>query len=111
MKFSGKIGFWLKDVETKPGVYKSDIVERKYTGDVLKNIRNFQSAENQQNENLRINNRLSILSDLYIKQNWSSIKYVLWNDVKWKVNSVDLGSYPRVVLELGGVYNGKTGSS
>lgn len=111
MKFSGKIGFWLKDVETKPGVYKSDIVERKYTGDVLKNIRNFQSAENQQNENLRINNRLSILSDLYMKQNWSSIKYVLWNDVKWKVNSVDLGSYPRVVLELGGVYNGKAGSS
>lgn len=111
MKFSGKIGFWTKDVETKPGVYKSGIVEKSYVGDVLKNIRNFQSAENQQNENLRLNNRISIISDLYMQKNWGSIKYVTWNSVNWKVSSVDIGSYPRVILELGGVYNGKTGSS
>lgn len=111
MKFSGKIGFWTKDVETKPGVYKSGIVEKFYVGDVLKNIRNFQSAENQQNENLRLNNRISIISDLYMQKNWGSIKYVTWNGVNWKVSSVDIGSYPRVILELGGIYNGKTGST
>lgn len=60
MKFSGKIGFWLGDIKTKPGIYKSNIVEKTYTGDVLKNIRNFQSDENQINDNLRVNNRLSI---------------------------------------------------
>lgn len=108
MKFSGKIGFWTKDVETKPGVYKSGIVEKTYTGDVKRNIRRFQSAENQQNENLRISNQLSIISDLYMQKNWGSIKYVIWNDVKWSVSSVDVGSYPRVILELGGLYNGKT---
>lgn len=111
MKFSGKIGFWTKDIETKPGVYKPGIVEKSYVGDVLKNIRNFQSAENQQNENLRLNNRISIISDLYMQKNWGSIKYVTWNGVNWKVSSVDVGSYPRVILELGGVYNGKTGST
>lgn len=111
MKFSGKIGFWLRDVKTKQGVYKPEIVEKSYTGEVLKNIRNFQSVENQQNDNLRINNRLSIISDLYMQRNWSSIKYVVWNGVKWKVSSVDIGSYPRAILELGGVYNGKTGST
>lgn len=108
MKFSGKIGFWEKDEEMKPGVFKPKIVEKSYTGDVLRNIRRFQTVENQQNDNLVISNRLSILSDLYMQKNWSSIKYVFWNNVKWKVNSVDIGSYPRVIIELGGVYNGKS---
>lgn len=111
MKFSGKIGFWMKDVETKPGVFKSEIIEKEYTGDVLKNIRRFQMEENKQNENLTINNRLSIIGNLFMQKNWPSIKYVLWNDVKWKVTSVDVGSYPRILLELGGVYNGKNSSS
>lgn len=111
MKFSGKIGFWMKDVETKPGVFKSEIIEKEYTGDVLKNIRRFQMEENKQNENLTINNRLSIIGNLFMQKNWPSIKYVLWNDVKWKVTSVDVGSYPRILLELGGIYNGKNSSS
>lgn len=108
MKFSGKIGFWIEDVETKPGVFKPQVIEKNYTGDVLRNIRRFQSAENQQNENLIVNNKLSIISDLYLQQNWGSIKYVSWNGVNWQVSSVDVGSFPRIVLELGGVYNGKT---
>lgn len=111
MKFSGQIGFWKKDTEVKPGVYKSAIVEKNYTGDVLKNSRNFQSVENQQNDNLVVNNRLSIISDVYLQQNWSSIKYVVWNGVKWKVKSVDVIPHPRVIVELGGVYNGTTSTS
>lgn len=111
MKFSGKVGFWLKDVETKPGVYKPGIVEKHYTGDVLRNSRRFQQVENQQNENLRITNRLSIISDLYMQKNWGSVKYVSWNGVNWSVSSVDISSYPRVILELGGVYNGKTSTT
>lgn len=111
MKFSGKVGFWITDHETKPGVYEPMIVEKSYVGDVQKNTRRFQSVENQQNENLVVNNRLSIISDLYMKKYWGSIKYVLWNGVKWKVISIDIESYPRVILELGGVYNGKTPST
>lgn len=111
MKFSGQIAFWKKDTEVKPGVYKPSIVEKNYAGDVLKNSRNFQSVENQQNDNLVVNNRLSIISDLYLQLNWSSIKYVVWNGVKWKAKSVDLTPYPRVIIELGGVYNGTTSTS
>lgn len=107
MKFSGIIGFWKKDIEIKPGVYKPGTIEKSYVGDVLANTRRFQSVENQQNDNLRITNRLSIISDLYMQKNWSSIKYVVWNDVNWSVSSIDVSQYPRVILELGGVYNGK----
>lgn len=106
MKFSGIIGFWTNDVVTTPGVYRPGIIEKKYTGDVLKNIRRFQSVENQQNDDLKLNNRLSIISDLYMQKNWSSIKYVVWNGVKWSVTAVDV-NYPRIILDLGGVYNGK----
>lgn len=111
MKFSGQIGFWKKDIEVKSGVYKPSIVEKNYVGDVLKNSRNFQSVENQQNDNLVVSNRLSIISDIYLQQNWSSIKYVVWNGVKWKVKSVDVIPHPRVIIELGGVYNETTSTS
>lgn len=111
MKFSGTIGFWLKDVEKYPGVYQADIVEKSYVGDVLQNTRRFQTAENQQNENLRITNRLSIISDLYMQKNWASIKYVKWNGAVWSVSSIDIGSFPRIIIEVGGIYNGKTAST
>lgn len=104
MKFYGKVGFWKEEVEVKPGVFKSLIISRPYFGEVLKNRRNFQSSE-YQNDTFTTNNQISILADLYLQQNWTSIKYVEWNGVKWKVNSVDV-EYPRVTLTLGGVYNG-----
>lgn len=104
MKFSGKVGFWVKDIETSPGMWDSKIVERSYTGNVLEYIRRFQN-ESKQNEDLALDNQISILSDLYARDNWMSIKYVDWNGVRWKVSSVRL-SYPRIILQLGGVYNG-----
>lgn len=111
MKFSGTIGFWKKDVETKPGVYKSQIIEKRYVGDILSNSRRFQSSENQQTEDLRVTSRISIMSDLYMRQNWGSVKYVFWNGMNWSVSSVDITPYPRIILELGGIYNGKTGAT
>lgn len=106
MKFSGKIGFCIKDVEVKPGVYKPQIVEKSYVWDILQDKRRFQTVENQQNKDLKLANRISIISNLYMQTNWSSIKYVFWNNVKWEVTSIDISPYPRVILELGGVYNG-----
>lgn len=105
MKFSGKIGFWQGNIRIKPGVDKDRIVEKTYTGNVLRNIRRLNPAENQQNEDLKLNNQISIISRDLI-ENWNSIRYVVWNNVKWKVTSVDISNYPRITIELGGVYNG-----
>lgn len=104
MKFSGTIGFWCEDVETKPGVFKSQIKELPYCGDVLKDKRSFKTSE-YQNDNFTITNQISIIADLYLQKNWPSIKYINWKGVKWKVLSVDVG-YPRITLSIGGVYNG-----
>lgn len=104
MKFSGIVGFWEGDVEVRPGVWQSNIIERSYTGDILRFTHRFQNA-NKQNEDFTVNNQISILGDLYALQNWASIKYVVWGGSKWKVTSIDV-SFPRLTLELGGLYNG-----
>ena len=104
MKFYGTIGFWMKSKEVSPGIYKPEIIERSYTGDVSWANRHYQGSE-YQNENLRLNNQISILSDLYAQQNFASIRYVVWNGVKWRVTNVEM-NYPRLVLTIGSVYNG-----
>jgi len=105
MKFVGKVGFWASEVEVSPGVYRSKIIEKDYTGNVYKNTRMFQGGEDRQNDNLVPSNQVSIISDLYARDNWNSIRYVVWNGVKWKVTNVDVG-FPRLTLTIGGVYNG-----
>lgn len=107
MKFSGKIGFLTDEKEVSPGVWKPVIEEHQYVGDVLRNRRYFQVSSEKQNVDLDVSNQISILSDLYAQQNWSSIRYVIWNGVKWQVKSIDV-AYPRLTLDLGGVYNENT---
>lgn len=106
MKFSGSVGFWLGDVKVKPGVYQPNIIERPYAGDVLANRRRFQPAENTTNEDLFLSNQISVLSDLFMQDNWPSIRYVVWKGTAWKVTNVEI-NYPRLTLDLGGVYNGQ----
>lgn len=104
MKFSGKVGFWEGDKETSPDVYRPVIKEYPYVGDVYQNTRKFQSSTETTNEDLLTTNQISILSDLYMRENWPSIKYVFWNGIKWKVTNVQV-NYPRITLILGGMYN------
>ena len=104
MRFCGVVGFWIDDVETTPGVFKPKIVEKKYVGDIRNRIKRWQEND-QQNDYLKINNTISIVSDVFARQNYTSIKYVICNGRKLKVNSVTI-DYPRLTLEIGGDYNG-----
>lgn len=106
MKFSGVVGFLKEHEKTKPGVWKPSFEEKPYFGDVLVNNRRYVENSDKQNDDFTITNRISILSDLYAQQNWKSIRYVVWNGLKWKVSNVDLINYPRLILEIGGIYNG-----
>ena len=101
-KYYGSIGY-AETVEIRPGVWIEQIVERNYYGDVTRNQRRWQSGENL-NDNLNINNQISIVSDPYARENFHAIRYITWMGSKWKVNTVEV-NYPRLVLEIGGVYN------
>lgn len=109
MKFYGKVGFWIEDVENSPGVYQSKIIEKTYFGDITRNDRKWQERQ-QQNDEMKVNNSISILSDIFAQRNYTSIKYVILNGIKLKVNSVTL-DYPRIKLEIGGEYNGENSAN
>ena len=102
-KWYGEIGF-AKTVETKPGVYEEQFTKRNYYGDVVRNSRRLQSAD-QLNDNINVSNQISIVSDPYVDQHCSSIAYVEYMGAKWKVTDVEV-QYPRLILSIGGVWNG-----
>ena len=103
MKWYGSIGY-AETVETSPGVWTEQITERKYYGDVIKNTRMLQNA-NQVNDNINISNSISIIADPYANQNFHSIRYITFMGTKWKISNIDV-QYPRLILATGGVYNG-----
>ena len=102
-KWAGKIGFAVPK-ETTPGVWKDEIVQRTYYGDMTRNIRRLQSSGNF-NDNLVIANELSIIADPYANENFHAIRYAEFMGTKWKISSVQV-QFPRLILELGEVYNG-----
>ena len=56
-KFYGVIGYAVTE-ETKPGVWAEKIIERMYYGDLTRNTRRLQSAE-QLNDNINVANEIS----------------------------------------------------
>lgn len=103
-KFYGVVGY-AETKETLPGVWENIFVERKYTGDVLRNIKRWEAGENL-NDNLTVNNYFSIVADAYAYQNFFAMRYVEWMGVRWKINTVEV-QRPRLLLTIGGVYNGE----
>lgn len=101
-KYYGKIGY-AETVETEPGVWEENIVERSYFGDFVRNTRHLQSSDNL-NDNINISNEISIVSDPYANQNFHTMRYLEWMGAKWKITKVEV-SYPRLILTVGGVFN------
>lgn len=101
-RYSGMIGF-AEQVETAPGVWREKIVEHYYKGDVTRNqIRWNQGSE--MNDDLRVDNEISIIPDPFLDVHLPAIRYVTWMGSKWKVVSFMIRS-PRVVLQIGGPYH------
>jgi hypothetical protein len=102
-KFYGVVGY-SETTETTKGVWTETITERYYSGDVIKNTGQWQSGTNL-NDNLTINNSISIVADPFAYQNFHAMRYVNWMGVNWKVTNVEV-QRPRLILSIGGVYNG-----
>lgn len=102
-KFYGPIGY-ITQKEISPGVWDEVVVEKSYRGDILQDTRRWQVSEHK-NDNLTISNHLSIIADPFAYENSSTIRYVLWLGVRWKVTNIEI-QRPRLILTLGEVYNG-----
>lgn len=106
-KFSGKIGYGESgENPSGSGVWVDVITERNYYGDIIRNSRRIQEGEYLNND-LTVSNSISIVADAYANQHFFAIRYVNWAGALWTVSEVEVQS-PRLLLRLGGIYNGPT---
>lgn len=103
-KFLGKVGYGESVETAAAGVYDDVITERTYSGDVLRNTRRLREGENV-NDDITVGNMISIVADAYASNHFHAIRYVEWAGSLWKVTEVEV-QRPRLLLRLGGVYNG-----
>lgn len=109
MKFYGSVGF-IDRIEKRPGVYVQGPIEHQYAGDVLRRSIRYQASESI-NDAITPSQQISILADPYARNHVGSMKYVKWMGTAWKISEITM-EYPRLILTLGGPYNGATvGSS
>lgn len=105
-RFYGRVGFAGTSVESSPGVWTEGVTERQYRGDVVRNSR-LVSVDEKVNDDVRVNNSISIVADAHAFEHFFAIRYVEWEGVLWTVSNVDV-QRPRLILQLGEVYNGPT---
>lgn len=106
-KFYGMIGFAVtEETASGSGIWKETIKELPYFGDLVRSSRRLEAAE-KANDDVRLSNDISIVSDPYAVENFHSIRYVTCLGTKWKVSNVEI-QYPRLILTTGGIYHEST---
>lgn len=103
-KWYGTIGF-IEQSQTSPGVWSDKVTERQYYGDIIRNSRGWSNPTEGTNDNLTLNNQISVISDSFAIEKIAFMKYVEIMGARWKITNIDI-QYPRLILTIGGVYNG-----
>ena len=100
-----KITF-ISEVESPvgSGVWRPQKTERYYKADIINNVRGLTPGEGT-NNNVTVSNRFSIVGDPYANANFSAMRSIYWMGAEWEIKSVSI-EYPRLILEIGGVWNG-----
>ena len=99
----GKIGYAITS-ETESGIWEPTIVEKEYYGDLTTDRRKRQNS-GEVNDNINLANVISIIADPFAIQNCSYMAYVEVMGTRWKISDIEV-QYPRLILTVGGVYNG-----
>lgn len=107
-KFCGVIGF-ASDEETSPDVYDERISERIYYGDIVRSDAKWERSDHL-NDNFNIQNNISILADSFALKHTHLMRYVSYLGTRWKISSINV-QHPRIILSIGGVYNGESSPS
>lgn len=101
-KCSGVIGYALAG-ETQPGVWTEGITEKRYIGDIIKDNRRIVD-QGEINGSINISNNISVISNRFMLDNMAYMRYLTFNNSKWKISSVEIKP-PRIIITLGGLYN------
>lgn len=103
-RFRGRIGYYTGEmIESSPGVYDEQVVERTYRGDITKVTRDHNTPDSVNGETV-LNHQISVVADAYSRENFFNIRYVVWGGSKWLVRKVEV-NHPRLVLYLGAEFH------
>lgn len=106
-RFHGIVGYGKpKEDPDSPGKWIDEITEFPYTGDIIRQARNLEPGD-KLNDDITLGNSISIVANKYAVEHFAFIKYVRWDGVAWTVTQVEVRP-PRLILSIGGVYNGNT---
>lgn len=104
-KFAGLVGYATPAKETAPGVWSAaETSERLLRGDVIQQSKT-ENTSTKINDDVILQNRLSLVADKYAFQNYHNIRYVKMDGGVWKVTAIAVAN-KRLILTLGGVWNG-----
>ena len=101
MKWYGEIGF-KEYVEVERGVTEPKVIPKKFFGEVIRDSWREQQG-NKINSDLTVSNKISIIADQYLQNNFHKIAYITFGGAKWTVSGVE-ANYPRLNLDLGPLY-------
>ena len=106
-RFYGQIGYGYS-VETPKGsgTWEDKIKEYPYMGEITRKSSRLQETD-KVNGDILLDQVISILADEYAIGHYANIKYVMIDGAAWTVQSVQV-QRPRLILTIGGVYNGPT---
>jgi hypothetical protein len=106
--FYGPIGF-VETVEDPvgSGIWIEKPIERNYRGEVSRFSKRWDNGSQQVNPDITITNTISIIADPFVSNKLYALRYIKWLGGYWNVSSVDV-QLPRLILSIGGVYNGPT---
>lgn len=102
-RFVGKVGY-AANVNRGAGIYVEEFTARVYMGDVIRNEVQVSNGE-KINDDISTGTSISIVADGFALNHFKTIRYAEWAGETFKVEGVTL-NHPRLVLRLGGVYNG-----
>ena len=107
-KFHATVGFAIP-FESKPGKWKDRIEEHEYSGELLGYSSAWNASQDSTIDDLTINSKFSIIADPFAHNNHRSMKYIRYMGTEWKITKIE-PQHPRLILTVGGVYNGPTKS-
>ena len=100
MRWHGKIGYAMTTEDC--GIWKDEVTEKEYKGDLTKNSVRLQSTSSVNNDFL-VQNQISVVADPFAYANFQYMKYIEIMGVMWSISSVEL-QYPRLLISVASLW-------
>ena len=107
MMWFGDICF-KEEYEEERGVYSTKETIEQFMGRVLQ-LSWKEQANNKINSDLRVSNKIVIVANPFLLNNFHNIAYITFGGAKWTIADVSVNA-PEITLTLGSLYLEESGS-